>query len=53
LYKDCSHWKEKNKVVHDIQEATTANDVAHTILMLYVALEEDPQADHQFAMVEV
>jgi hypothetical protein len=52
LLRDCPHRQENNRTIHNIQEATTVNDVARTIPRIYVALE-DRQVDHQASVVEV
>jgi rRNA processing protein Gar1 len=39
-------------MIHNIQEATTVNDVARNVPRIY-AVVEDRQADHQASVVEV
>jgi hypothetical protein len=48
LYKDCPHRKERVKIVHNIQEATSVRDMGR----IYAALN-DRQADYQSNMIKV
>jgi hypothetical protein len=48
LYKDFPHRGDKAKTMHNIQEATTIEDMAN----IYAALE-DRQAEYQSNMIEV
>jgi predicted aspartyl protease len=52
LYKDCPLNKNINQIVHNIQEATTVNDMARCTHKINAALE-NRQVDHQSSMVEI
>jgi hypothetical protein len=49
MFENCPN---KNKALHNIQEATIVNNAACTICKIYASLE-DFQADHQFAVIEL
>ena len=50
LLKNCPHRKENPRNIHNIEEATTSDDVARTISKIYNALEYH-QANHESTMV--
>jgi hypothetical protein len=52
LLRDCPHRQQYSRKVYNIQEATTVNDVARSVLYIYVALDNN-QADHQASVVEI
>jgi hypothetical protein len=45
MYKDCPNKEDKMKTMHNIQEATTVEDMGRNIPRMYAALE-DQQAEH-------
>jgi hypothetical protein len=52
LLKDYPHRKQKNRRVHNIQEAITINDVAMSMTQIYAALD-NRKYDHQASVVEM
>jgi hypothetical protein len=52
MYKYFPHREDKMRTLHNIQEATTVEDMGKNIPRIYAALE-DRQAEHQSHMIEV
>jgi hypothetical protein len=52
MLRDCPHRKPNNRRVHNIQEATTVNDVARSMPQIYEALD-NRQDDHRDLVVEM
>jgi hypothetical protein len=52
LLKSCLNKKENTRIIHNIEEDTTIDDVPRDIPKIYATLE-DYQADHQIVVVEV
>jgi hypothetical protein len=52
LLRDCPHRQQSNKMVYNVQEATTVNDVARSMPQIYAALD-NRQANHQASVVEM
>jgi hypothetical protein len=46
------HKHHDKRKVYNVQEATTVNDMARSVLRIYATLENQ-QADHQASMVEL
>jgi hypothetical protein len=52
MFIDFPHIKDKVRVVHDIQQAKTVEDMGKRIPRIYVALD-NKQAEYQSHMIEV
>jgi hypothetical protein len=52
MYKDCPRREEKMRTLHNIQEATTIEDMERNIQRIYAALE-DRKAEHQSHIIKV
>jgi hypothetical protein len=52
LLRECPHRQQNSQRIYNIEEATTVNDVARSVLQIYVSLDNN-QADHQASVVEI
>jgi hypothetical protein len=52
LRRDCPLRQQNSRKIYNMQEATTFNDVARSVLQIYAALDNN-QVDHQASVVEI
>jgi hypothetical protein len=52
MYRDCPHRGEKVRIVHNVQQAETVEDMGRNVPSIYVALD-NKQAEYQSHMIEV
>jgi hypothetical protein len=51
LLRDCLHMQNDHRIIYNVQEATTVNDVARNVPQIYVV--ENRQENHQALVVEL
>jgi hypothetical protein len=51
-FKDCPHKGEKGRVVHNVQQDETVEDMGRYVPRIYAALD-NKQAEYQYHMIEV
>jgi hypothetical protein len=51
-YRDCPHQKDKMRVVHNVQQAETVEDMGRRVPRIYAALD-NKQVEFQLHMIEV
>jgi hypothetical protein len=51
-YRDCTHINEKVRVVHNVQQVETIEDMGRSVLRIYAALD-NKKAGYQSHMIEV
>jgi hypothetical protein len=52
MYRDCPHRGEKGRIVHNVQQAETMEDMGRNVTRIYAALD-NKQAEYQSHMIEV
>jgi hypothetical protein len=52
MFRDCPHRGEKGRIVHNIQQAETMEDMGRKVPMIYAALD-NKQAEYHAHMIEV
>ena len=52
LLRDYPHRQQNSQIIYNVQEATTVNDVARSMLQIYAAVD-NKQVDHQASVVEM